>query len=651
MAASFLSPGREIAYIILFVSSSLFLLPLSESIDFEITRFVSDAKNILYSGDAEPSSGAIDLNRVDFARVGHAKYADAIQIWDRKSGKLSDFTTHFTFVIDTLNRSSYGDAFAFFLAPVGFEIPPNSFGQYIGLFNRTNYNSHQNHMIVVEFDTVSNTWIDPSYGHVGININTLGSANFTAWNASLHSGDAADAWVSYNATTQMLSLSLRYGAENRSTDNINLSYKVDLRDVLPEWVTIGFSGTTGVFEEKHTLRYWQFSSSLNTTSKKKDNSLAVGLTVPLCVLVVGGVVAYAIFWRRQRKTTQESEDIDALTSINDDLERGAGPKRFPLIDLALATNNFSGDLKLGEGGFGCVYKGNLSREGTMVAVKKISQGSKQGKKEYITEVKIISTLRHRNLVQLIGWCHDETQFLLVYEFMPNGSLDSHLFYKKTLLKWDVRYNIATGLASALLYLHEECEQCVVHRDIKASNIMLDSGFNAKLGDFGLARLMNHELDLKTTGLAGTLGYMAPEYATTGKASKESDVYSFGVVALEIACGKMARGEVDPNSDLGLVEWVWELLGKAELLSGVDPMLNKEFNAKEVECLMMVGLWCSHPDRSLRPSIRQAIQVLKFEGALPSLPTKMPVPIYYYAPPDISQVRPPTMTNSSIDLAR
>ncbi|KAI7740091.1 hypothetical protein M8C21_026368 [Ambrosia artemisiifolia] len=460
----------------------------------------------------------------------------------------------------------------------------------------------------------------------------------------------------------MLSLSLRYGSEtvspnnnNNNNNNTNLSYKVDLREVLPEWVTIGFSGTTGLFMEKHTLRYWKFSSSLKTTQKREDNSNIIklaSLIVPLCVLVLGGIVAYAILLRRGRKTTQESEDRVALTTINDDLERGTGPKRFDFRDLVLATNNFSDEQKLGEGGFGCVYKGYLSGEGIMVAVKKISQGSKQGKKEYMTEVKIISGLRHRNLVQLIGWFHDETQFLLVYEFMPNCSLDSHLFYQKSVLKWDVRYNIATGLASALLYLHEECEQCVVHRDIKASNIMLDSGFNAKLGDFGLARLMDNEQGLKTTGLAGTLGYMAPEYAITGKASKESDVYSFGVVALEIACGKKATAKVDPDSDIGLVEWVWSLLGKAELLSGVDQMLNKEYNAKEVERLMMVGLWCSHPDRSLRPPIHEVIQVLKFEGALPNLPMKMPVPIYY-APPDGSEVSfsSATMTNSSMDMVR
>jgi serine/threonine protein kinase len=196
-------------------------------------------------------------------------------------------------------------------------------------------------------------------------------------------------------------------------------------------------------------------------------------------------------------------------------------------NLIWQTNNFTSDRKLGQGGFGAVYKGYFADLDLQVAVKKISRGSRQGKKEYVTEVKVISQLRHRNLVKLLGWCHDKGEFLLVYEFMPNGSLDSHLFGKRSPLSWGVRHKITLGLASSLLYLHEEWERCVVHRDIKSSNVMLDSSFNVKLGDFGLAKLMDHEIGPQTTVVAGTLGYLAPKYASTSKARKESDVYSFG----------------------------------------------------------------------------------------------------------------------------
>ena len=161
-------------------------------------------------------------------------------------------------------------------------------------------------------------------------------------------------------------------------------------------------------------------------------------------------------------------------------------------------------------------------------------------------------------MQLIGWSHEKRELLLVYEFMPNSSLDTHIFSRKIHLEWPIRFKISQGLASALLHLHEEWEQCVVHRDIKSTNIMLDSNYNAKLGDFGLARLVEHGKGSETTVLAGTMGYMAPECVTTGKANKETDVYSFGIVVLEIGCG---RKPIDPKAEehqVNIVDWVWRL---------------------------------------------------------------------------------------------
>ncbi|KAL8060860.1 hypothetical protein ABFX02_02G051900 [Erythranthe guttata] len=313
-----------------------------------------------------------------------------------------------------------------------------------------------------------------------------------------------------------------------------------------------------------------------------------------------------------------------------EFQKGSGPNKFSYSELVLATKKFAEEEKLGEGGFGGVYRGFLAETNSYIAVKRVSSGSKQGLKEYASEVKIISQLRHRNLVQLIGWCHERGELLLVYELMPNGSLDSHLFKGQTILPWEVRYKIAQGIASALLYLHEEWEQAVVHRDIKASNIMLDSNFNAKLGDFGLARFVDHEKGAHSTVLAGTLGYMAPECMVTGRASKETDVYSLGIVMLEIACG---RRPIDHSRRCGedrvvLVEWVWRLYGKGELLEAADPKLETEFDEQEMERLMIVALWCVHPDSVQRPSIRQAVHVLDFEAELPLLPPMMPVPTYF-----------------------
>ncbi|XP_028060857.1 L-type lectin-domain containing receptor kinase IX.1-like [Camellia sinensis] len=258
--------------------------------------------------------------------------------------------------------------------------------------------------------------------------------------------------------------------------------------------------------------------------------------------------------------------------------------------MSTATNCFAEEHKLGEGGFGGVFKGFLRELNSYITVKRISKGSKQGIKEYASDVKIISWLRHRNLVQLLGWCHDKRELRLVYEFMENGSLDYHLYKEKSLLTWAMRYEIAQGLASALLYLHEEWEQCVVHRDVKSSNVMLDSNFNAKLGDFGLARLVDHGKDSQTNILAGTRGYMAPECLITGKVNKESDVYSFGVVALEIACGRKPIDLEVPKNQMRMVEWVWDLYGTDRLLeAAIDPKICPNFVKEEMECLMIVGL--------------------------------------------------------------
>uniref|UniRef100_A0A0A0LR05 Protein kinase domain-containing protein n=1 Tax=Cucumis sativus TaxID=3659 RepID=A0A0A0LR05_CUCSA len=598
--------SNHLFFILLLLS---FLTPTTDSISFKIDRFKTNESNTLYQGDAIPSVGAIEFNNINYlCRVGWVIYKDVVPIWDSKTGQTTDFTTHFTFLIDTRNIQNYGHGVAFFLAPIGFQIPPNSAGGFLGLYNTTNSDSTINQIVHVEFDSFYNQEWDPPFEHVGINVNSIASSNYTHWNASLHSGDIADVWISYNSSTKNLSVWWKYQNGSNSFENSTLSYQIDLMKVLPQWATIGLSAATGIL-----------CSTLEIETKETK---------------IRG---------------KKAEEVN-LTSINDDLERGAGPRRFSHKLLVMATNNFSKERKLGQGGFGAVYRGYIPDIDLSVAVKKISRGSRQGRKEYITEVKIISRLRHRNLVQLIGWCHDKGEFLLVYEFMPNGSLDSHLFGKRAPLAWTVRYKIALGLASALLYLHEEGEQCVVHRDIKSSNIMLDSNFNVKLGDFGLARLMDHELGAQTTGLVGTLGYLAPEYISTGRASKESDVFSFGVVALEIATGRMSRNSMEMESHKGLVEWVWDLHGNGKLLMGMDEKLvESDYEQKQVECLMLVGLWSAYPDPNLRPSIRQVIQVLNFETTMPNLPSKMPIAVYH--PPSTSMSSNEPIITASLDVGR
>uniref|UniRef100_A0A0E0BV13 Protein kinase domain-containing protein n=1 Tax=Oryza glumipatula TaxID=40148 RepID=A0A0E0BV13_9ORYZ len=315
--------------------------------------------------------------------------------------------------------------------------------------------------------------------------------------------------------------------------------------------------------------------------------------------------------------------------IEDELElEAAGPRRFHYGELAAATANFSDDRRLGSGGFGSVYRGFLN-DGD-VAVKRVAETSRQGWKEFVAEVRIISRLRHRNLVPLIGWCHDGgDELLLVYELMPNGSLDAHIHSPENVLPWPVRYEVVLGVGAALMYLHQEAEQRVVHRDIKPSNVMLDASLNARLGDFGLARLIDGRRS-RTTGIAGTMGYIDAGCFLAGRASVESDVYSFGVVLLELACGRRPAVVLDGGEDaIHLAQWVWDTHGGggSGFLDAADARLNGEFDVEEMERVLVVGLWCAHPDRGLRPSIRQTVSVLRFEASPPILPAKMPVATY------------------------
>ncbi|XP_048141790.1 L-type lectin-domain containing receptor kinase IX.1-like [Rhodamnia argentea] len=347
------------------------------------------------------------------------------------------------------------------------------------------------------------------------------------------------------------------------------------------------------------------------------------------------VLGFAWFdHRSKRKINDGIGKEDDVLSIEEEFDQSTGPKKFFYGDLVAATENFAAARLLGKGGFGRVYEGCSIGMSSNVAIKKITPESRQGRKEYATEVKTISGLRHRNLVQLIGWCHEKKELLLIYEFMSSGSLDSHLFKHRTILTWEKRYRIAQGIVSALLSLHEEWEQCVVHRDIKSSNIMLDPDSNAKLGDFGLARLVDHTKGSQTTVLARTMGYTAPESIYTGKASKESDVYSLGIVLLEIASGRRVVDSWATVGQVRLSDWVCELHGIGKLLDAVDPKLCSDFDEKQLERLLIVGLLCAHPDSRVRPSTREALNLLNFDGSPPALPSTLPVPTYLAPPPSI-----------------
>ncbi|KAK2651334.1 hypothetical protein Ddye_018823 [Dipteronia dyeriana] len=280
----------------------------------------------------------------------------------------------------------------------------------------------------------------------------------------------------------------------------------------------------------------------------------------------------------------------------------------------------------------------------LIAVKRVSETSRQGKQAFIAEVTTIGSLRHRNLVKLIGWCYENNDFLLVYEYMPNGSLDKFIFYDEksgtgqSTLDWETRVSVIHGTALALDYLHNGCEKRVLHRDIKASNIMLDSEFKARLGDFGLARTIqeSQKTHHSTNEIAGTPGYMAPETFLTGRATVETDVYAFGVLILEVACGRKPGNQSEQNDyNNSIVHWIWELYRKGRIIAAADSRLEGKFSEEEMECVLILGLACCHPNPHLRPSMKVVLQVLSGEAPPPQVPIERPSFVWPAMPPSFS----------------
>ncbi|KAH9752245.1 L-type lectin-domain containing receptor kinase SIT2 [Citrus sinensis] len=308
--------------------------------------------------------------------------------------------------------------------------------------------------------------------------------------------------------------------------------------------------------------------------------------------------------------------------ILEDWEVEYGACRFRYSELYSATKGFREKNLVGSGGFGKVYRGVIPSTGLEVAIKRVAHNSRQGMKEFVAEITSMGRLRHRNLVQLHGWCRKQDELLLVYDYVPNGSLDKLLFdndqQKKKILNWDQRYKILIGVAQALLYLHEECDQRVVHRDVKPSNVLIDADLNPKLGDFGLARAYDHNINPQTTHIVGTLGYLAPELTRTGKATTSTDVFGYGTLMLEVACGRRPIEPQRTAMELVLVEWVRELHSQGQITRAIDPTLDY-FDPQEAELVLTLGLLCCDPHPDFRPSMRRVVQFLLRDASIPQAP--------------------------------
>ncbi|PIN06944.1 Serine/threonine protein kinase [Handroanthus impetiginosus] len=386
--------------------------------------------------------------------------------------------------------------------------------------------------------------------------------------------------------------------------------------------------------------YIRMSSSELDSRGSKRKILIVSLSLAMGIVLVGLSLTLCAQKRRKICLLLRRRGERRLGYANNHKEL-----ELPLFDLytiSKATDNFSNNKKIGEGGFGPVYKGQLE-EGQEIAVKRLSTSSLQGIDEFKNEVICVAKLQHRNLVKLLGCCIHGQEYLLIYEYMPNKSLDLFLFdpMKSAFLDWPRRFHIINGIARGLLYLHQDSRLRIIHRDLKASNVLLDSDMNPKISDFGLARsFRGNETGANTSRVVGTYGYMSPEYAVDGVFSVKSDVFSFGVLLLEIVSGKKNRGFSHRDHDLNLLGHAWMLHKEGRVLELVDSCSGKSSCLSQVLRSIHIGLLCVQKCPEDRPSMSSVVFMLANEGVLPQAKTPG-----FFTERDVSETRTLGRTNT------
>ncbi|KAL6650255.1 hypothetical protein ACP70R_009180 [Stipagrostis hirtigluma subsp. patula] len=410
-----------------------------------------------------------------------------------------------------------------------------------------------------------------------------------------------------------------------------------MSDTMPRHGVFGFFSSMGQLLQ---LQTWH--STVEQLPMIKD-SQAKGVVILSSVLgsaASTAIVATAVYFYFNSKYRRWKMDLDQLAKS---MQRLPGvPTQVNFVDIKKATNNFHETMRLGSGGFGAVYRCSLPapKKGEMLeaAVKKFTRDDKRRYEDFLSEVSIINRLRHKNIVPLIGWSYNRGEPLLIYEYMPNGSLDQHLFRRRNdqqqqqspICQWETRYNIIKDVATGLQYVHHEYDPVVLHRDIKPSNIMLDSTFRGRLGDFGLACVVADGKNSYTDhGAPGTPGFMAHEYIHSWKATTKTDIFAFGVLILQIVTGKPA---VSRDGQFGhITDWVWHLHREGNLLDAVDTVLIAgQFDNDGARRLLLLGLACSNPNPSDRPSMVDALHVITNSAPPPDVPLEKPRFVW---PPD------------------
>ncbi|KAL4569122.1 hypothetical protein LXL04_024753 [Taraxacum kok-saghyz] len=586
----------------------------------------------LVSRDALQITPTPDSNPMVFGiqnQSGRVMFRERFKLWDgdaNSNATVASFTT--SFLVNMFpNNGTPGEGLSFLIAP-NLDIPLNSYGQYLGLTNATTDNQTSNGIVAVELDTVRQSF-DIDNNHIGLNIHSVRSVvseSLTPLNITLAPDPPAfhNIWVEYNGTEKIIRIYIADQAEmNGPTPSKPatpiIQRNLDLRTTVNQHSYFGFAASTGTLVELNCIRRWNITINYFPEPEGPWLKIALGVGIP----VVVGLVALAAYigyrlYKRRLVTRSQSNILSRLRTLP------GMPKEFSFRELKKATNNFDEKRKLGQGGYGVVYRGVLPEDNAEVAVKWFSRESLKGEDDFLAELTIINRLRHRNLVRLLGWCHKNGKLLLVYEYMRKGSLDMHLFtVTGEPLSWSLRHKIVVGVASALHYIHHEYDQKVVHRDIKASNIMLDSNFNARLGDFGLARALDNEKTsyAEAEGVLGTVGYIAPECFHTGRATQYSDIYAFGALLIEVVSGQRPGTKV--NGFQFMVDYVWSLYREGRILEAVDKRIADNYNTEEANRLLLLGLACSHPIANERPKTKDIVQMISGAHSLPLVPPFKP----------------------------
>ncbi|KAG8081406.1 hypothetical protein GUJ93_ZPchr0007g3204 [Zizania palustris] len=586
----------NLSFLVALITLALNLVTaISEEQQFVFSGF--SGRNLSLDGAATVTpDGVLELSNRTVHIKGHAFYPTPWKFRNSPNGTVQSFSINFVFGMVPVYSDMCTDGMTFLISPTK-DLSGAQHSQYLGLLNKTTDGKASNHIFAVELDSSQNTeFQDIDDNHVGIDINSLTSVQSQSAgfytsdvfnNLSLVSRKAMQVWVDYDGEATEIKVTIA-PLKARKPLRPLLSVTHDLSTVLRDPSYVGFSASTGPINSLYCVLGWSLGinrpapaidiSKLPKLPRigPKPQSTVLEIVLPIATatfILLLGATAVLVARRRMR-----------YAELHEDWEAEFGPHRFSYKDLFHATDGFKNRNLLGLGGFGKVYKGVLPVSKLQVAVKRVSHDSKQGIREFIAEIVSIGRLRHRNLVPLLGYCRRKGELLLVYEYMPNGSLDKHLYCEddKPTLDWAHRFQIIKGVASGLFYLHERWQKVVIHRDIKASNVLLDNEMNARLGDFGLARLYDHGTDPQTTHVVGTMGYLAPELARTGKATPLTDVYAFGIFILEVTCGKRPIDNYAEDNSQILIDCVVENWHRGSLTSTLDKRLLGDCDADENE---------------------------------------------------------------------